>query len=53
MAYVEAIEWLRENDVRKEDGAFYEIGEDIRETSERMMTDAIGEPILLYRCRET
>ena len=36
MQYVEAIEWLKENNVRKEDGTFYEIGEDIPESPERL-----------------
>ncbi len=49
MRYTEAIEWLKENNVRKDDGTFYEVGEDIPEAPERMMTDMIGEPILLHR----
>lgn len=27
MDYTEAIEWLRENDVKKDDGSYYEFGE--------------------------
>ena len=50
MRYTEAIEWLKENNVRKDDGTFYEVGEDIPEAPERAMTDKIGEPILLHRC---
>lgn len=49
MDYTEAIAWLRENNVTKEDGSFYEFGEDIPESPERRMTDAIGEPIILTR----
>jgi len=49
MQYVEALDWLREHDVKKEDGTFYEFGDDIPESPERAMTDAIGEPILLIR----
>lgn len=49
MKYVEAIEWLKENGYKKEDGSFYEIGEDIPEAPERFMTDKIGEPIMLNR----
>jgi asparaginyl-tRNA synthetase len=49
MDYSDAIEWLRTNNVTKEDGSFYEFGEDIPESPERKMTDAIGEPIILCR----
>lgn len=48
MAYSEGIEWLRANDVRKEDGTFYEFGEDIPEAPERKMTDTIGECIIFH-----
>lgn len=49
MNYSEAIAWLKEHDVKKDDGTFYEFGEDIPEAPERLMTDAINEPILLCR----
>ncbi|KAL4711861.1 hypothetical protein ACJJTC_006030 [Scirpophaga incertulas] len=49
MAYTEAIEYLRKNNITKEDGTFYEFGEDIPEMPERKMTDAINEPILLCK----
>lgn len=49
MNYSDAIEYLRENGITKEDGSFYEFGEDIPEMPERKMTDAIGEPIMLCR----
>lgn len=49
MNYADAIEWLRANDVRKEDGTFYAFGEDIPEAPERRMTDTINEPIMLCR----
>nr|AFM90253.1 asparaginyl-tRNA synthetase, cytoplasmic-like protein [Callorhinchus milii] len=49
MNYTDAITWLKEHDYKKEDGTFYEFGEDIPEAPERMMTDAINEPILLCR----
>ncbi|CAH0713944.1 unnamed protein product, partial [Brenthis ino] len=64
MPYTEAIEYLRANNITKDDGSFYEFGEDIPEGPERKMTDAIGVPILLckfpaeiksfymYRCPE-
>uniref|UniRef100_UPI00398F7CD0 asparagine--tRNA ligase, cytoplasmic n=1 Tax=Pristiophorus japonicus TaxID=55135 RepID=UPI00398F7CD0 len=49
MNYTAAITWLKEHDVKKDDGTFYEFGEDIPEAPERLMTDAINEPILLCR----
>ncbi|KAM9328938.1 asparagine--tRNA ligase, cytoplasmic [Gastrophryne carolinensis] len=49
MNYSEAIAWLKEHDVKKDDGTYYEFGEDIPEAPERLMTDAINEPILLCR----
>ncbi|XP_008543503.1 asparagine--tRNA ligase, cytoplasmic [Microplitis demolitor] len=49
MNYTEAIEYLRENNITKEDGSFYEFGEDIPEMPERKMTDKINEPIMLCR----
>lgn len=49
MDYAEAIVWLKANNVTKEDGSFYEFGEDIPEAPERKMTDAINEPIMLCR----
>jgi len=48
MPYVEAIAWLKENGYKKEDGTFYEVGEDIPEAPERYMTDTIGETIMLH-----
>uniref|UniRef100_A0A2M4A2U5 Asparagine--tRNA ligase, cytoplasmic n=1 Tax=Anopheles triannulatus TaxID=58253 RepID=A0A2M4A2U5_9DIPT len=49
MNYADAITWLKENNVTKEDGTFYEFGEDIPEAPERKMTDTINEPIMLCR----
>lgn len=49
MDYSDAIKYLRENDIKKDDGTFYEFGEDIPEKPERAMTDKINEPILLCR----
>ena len=48
MKYTEAIQWLKDHDYKKDDGTFYEIGEDIPEAPERFMTDKIGEPIMLH-----
>lgn len=42
MNYSDAIEWLREHDVKKEDGMFYEF-------RERLMTDTVNDSILLCR----
>ncbi|XP_057365804.1 asparagine--tRNA ligase, cytoplasmic-like [Daphnia carinata] len=49
MNYSEAIVYLKENGITKEDGSFYEFGEDIPEMPERKMTDKINEPIMLCR----
>lgn len=49
MDYADAIKYLKENDIKKEDGTFYEFGEDIPEMPERKMTDKINKPILLTR----
>ncbi|XP_063697093.1 asparagine--tRNA ligase, cytoplasmic [Culicoides brevitarsis] len=49
MNYADAIEWLKANNVKKDDGTFYEFGEDIPEAPERKMTDTINEPIMLCR----
>ncbi len=48
MDYSEAIEYLREHDIKKEDGSYYEFGDDIPEAPERIMTDQINEVVLLY-----
>lgn len=49
MEYADAIKFLKENNIAKEDGTFYEFGEDIPEMPERKMTDMINEPIMLCR----
>ncbi|KAI8068677.1 hypothetical protein BC940DRAFT_298791 [Gongronella butleri] len=47
MKYADAIVYLKENDIKKEDGSYYQYGEDIPEAPERAMTDKINRPILL------
>eukprot|EP00731_Ephydatia_muelleri_P016686 Em0009g1110a len=49
MNYTDAIQYLNENDIKKEDGSPFVFGDDIPEAPERAMTDKINEPILLCR----
>jgi asparaginyl-tRNA synthetase len=49
MEYTEGLKWLKEHNVTKKDGTFYEFGEDIPEMPERQMTDTINEPILFCK----
>jgi asparaginyl-tRNA synthetase len=49
MNYTDALQWLKDHKITKEDGTFYEFGDDIPESPERRMTDTINEPILLCR----
>lgn len=49
MDYKDAIEYLRANNIKKEDDTFYEFGDDIPESPERQMTDKINEVIMLCR----
>jgi asparaginyl-tRNA synthetase len=47
MTYAEAIAWLNEHGVMKEDGSAHVLGDDITEAAERRMTDTISRPIFL------
>lgn len=49
MEYPKAIDYLKEHGITKEDGTFYEFGDDIPEMPERKMTDQIGKPIMLIK----
>lgn len=49
MDYSDAIKYLKEHNITKDDGTFYEFGEDIPEMPERKMTDQINKPIFLCR----
>ncbi|XP_077985368.1 asparagine--tRNA ligase, cytoplasmic-like [Glandiceps talaboti] len=49
MDYTEAIVYLKEHNITKDDGTFYEFGDDIPEAPERKMTDQINEPIFLRK----
>nr|CAD7414313.1 unnamed protein product [Timema poppensis] len=49
MDYKDAIKFMKENNITKDDGTFYEFGEDIPEMPERRMTDLINKPIMLCR----
>ncbi|CAO3585691.1 unnamed protein product [Absidia cylindrospora] len=49
MTYADAIKYLKDNDIKKEDGSYYQYGEDIPQAPERAMTDKINRPILLCR----
>lgn len=49
MEYADAIKYLKDNNITKETGEFYQFGEDIPEMPERKMTDKINEPIMLTK----
>ena len=47
MTYADAIAWLNEHGIAKEDGSPHVFGDDITEAPERRMTDIINRPIFL------
>eukprot|EP00770_Monocercomonoides_exilis_P015670 MONOS_15620.1-p1 / transcript=MONOS_15620.1 / gene=MONOS_15620 / organism=Monocercomonoides_exilis_PA203 / gene_product=asparaginyl-tRNA synthetase / transcript_product=asparaginyl-tRNA synthetase / location=Mono_scaffold01290:325-2016(-) / protein_length=406 / sequence_SO=supercontig / SO=protein_coding / is_pseudo=false len=49
MTYMEAIQWLKDHDVKKEDGTYYEYPDDIPEKPERFLVDTINVPVMLMR----
>ncbi|XP_022258175.1 asparagine--tRNA ligase, cytoplasmic-like, partial [Limulus polyphemus] len=49
MNYTDALVYLKEHNITKDDGTFYKFGDDIPEMPERKMTDQINEPIMLCR----
>lgn len=49
ITYIDAIKYLKDHDIKKDDGSFYEFGDDIPEAPERKMTDQINEPIFLCK----
>ncbi|KAJ1504421.1 hypothetical protein HMI55_002019 [Coelomomyces lativittatus] len=49
MPYTDAITWLNDHNILKEDGTPFLFGDDIPESPERKMTDTINEPIFLCK----
>ncbi|KAH8812131.1 hypothetical protein F5884DRAFT_670253 [Xylogone sp. PMI_703] len=47
MRYSDAIDWLREHDIKTDEGKDHVFGDDIAEAAERRMTDEINRPIFL------
>ena len=49
MDYRDAIAWLKEHDVKTDEGKDHEVGDDIAEAAERKMTDELNVPIFLIK----
>lgn len=51
MNYSDAIEWLREHDVKKDDGTFYQFGEVLTCCSQTHQQGAAPSGLLNHDCR--
>ncbi|KAF1743122.1 hypothetical protein MXB_4979 [Myxobolus squamalis] len=49
MLYTDALQYLNNHNITKDDGSFYEFGENIPEATERKMMNEINEPIFLIK----
>ncbi|KAK2707686.1 asparagine--tRNA ligase, cytoplasmic-like [Artemia franciscana] len=49
MSYTEVIQYLKDNNIKKINGTFYTLEDDIPESAERTMINKINEPILVCR----
>jgi asparaginyl-tRNA synthetase len=47
MTYQDAIAYLKKHEITKDDGSFYQFGEDIPQAPERAMIEKIGRPVFL------
>ncbi|KAK2707690.1 hypothetical protein QYM36_015399 [Artemia franciscana] len=48
MSYTEVIQYLKDNNIKKSDGTFYKLEDDIPKGAERTMINKINEPISVY-----
>lgn len=50
MNYAEAIEWLKEHDVKKDDGTYYEFGEvSLSEALQKLKTKSLSCMLKVYK----
>lgn len=50
MNYAEAIEWLKEHDVKKDDGTYYEFGEvSLSEHLQKLQTKSLSCTLRVYK----